>query len=85
MLFLVVLCFGEANLQLSTIYCSRRLVEYIAWLFHCREGLAGDGVGVLLNSLAQLRGCVIGWLRLAWRCRGGWLASAGELSPNCEA
>ena len=36
MLFLVVLCFGEANLQLSAIYCSRRLVEYIAWLLHCR-------------------------------------------------
>lgn len=36
MLFLVVLCFGEANLQLSAIYRSRRLVEYIAWLLHCR-------------------------------------------------
>lgn len=36
MLFLVVLCFGEANLQLSAIYHSRRLVEYIAWLLHCR-------------------------------------------------
>ena len=34
MLFLVVLCFSEANLQLSAIYCSRRLVEYIAWLLH---------------------------------------------------
>ena len=36
MLFLVVLCFGEANLQLSAIYRGRGVVEYIAWLFHCR-------------------------------------------------
>lgn len=36
MLFLVVLCFGETNLQLSAIYRGRRLVEYIAWLLHCR-------------------------------------------------
>ena len=36
MLFLVVLCFGEANLQLSAVYHSRRLVECIAWLLHCR-------------------------------------------------
>ena len=36
MLFLVVLCFSEANLQLSAVYRSRRLVEYIAWLLHCR-------------------------------------------------
>ena len=36
MLFLVVLCFGEANLQLSAIYCSRRMVERITGLLHCR-------------------------------------------------
>ena len=36
MLFLVVLCFGEANLQLSAVHRSRRLVEYIAGLLHCR-------------------------------------------------
>lgn len=54
MLFLVVLCFGEANLQLSAIYRSRRLVEYIARLLHCRERLARDCVGVLSESLAEL-------------------------------
>ena len=67
MLFLVVLCFGEANLQLSAIYCSRRLVECIGQVLgrHCGEGFAGDGVGVLSQSLAELRGYVTSWLRLA--------------------
>ena len=36
MLFLVALCFGEAHLQLGAVHRSRRLVECIAWLLHCR-------------------------------------------------
>ena len=54
MLFLVVLCFGEANLQLSVIYRSRRLVEYIAWLLHHRQRLARDYVCILSEGLAEL-------------------------------
>ena len=54
MLFLVVLYFGEANLQLGTIYRGRRLVECIAWLLHCRERLTRDCVCILSEGLTEL-------------------------------
>ena len=34
MLFLIVLCFGEANLQLSAVHRGRCMVERITWPLH---------------------------------------------------